>query len=80
MPRIRTIDDQDPTPDVQALFDADRARDGVILNSTRVAAWRPGISAAAKALGKAIAASGCIDAALRSLIKVRIASLIGCEF
>lgn len=80
MARIRTIGDDHPSADVQALFDADRARDGVILNSTRVAAWRPGISAAAKALGKSIAASGRVDPALRSLIKVRIASLVGCEF
>lgn len=80
MPRIAAIDTPTPLPEVEALFDKDRARDGQVLNSTRIAAYRPGICAAAKALGKAIADSGLVDPALRSLVKVRIASLVGCEF
>ncbi|MCC7484246.1 MAG: hypothetical protein IT529_04595 [Burkholderiales bacterium] len=80
MSRLPPIEEAGASPEVHALFDRDLARDGQILNSTRVAAYRPGISNAAKNLGKAIADSGLIDPALRSLVKVRIASLVGCEF
>lgn len=80
MPRLTPLEQEGATAEVLALFEKDLARDGVILNSTRIAAYRPQISAAAKALGKSIADSGLIGPALRSLIKVRIASLVGCEF
>ena len=80
MPRLTPLEQEGAPPEVLALFDKDLARDGVILNSTRIAAYRPGISSAAKALGKSIADSGLIDPALRSLIKTRIAGLVGCEF
>lgn len=80
MPRLKPLEDEGATPEVQALFDKDIAREGEVLLSTRISAYRPGIAAAHKALGGSIKQSGLIDAALRSLVKVRIANLIGCAY
>jgi len=62
------------------LFDKDVAREGEVALGTRVAAYRPAIVAAHKAFGGAIKQSGLIDPALRCLVNVRIANLVGCEY
>jgi len=80
MPRLTPISDEQATPEVRALFDKDIAREGEVSLGTRIAAYRPGIAAAHKAFGAAIKQSRLIDPALRCLINVRIANLIGCEY
>ena len=80
MPRLSPVDPEDASPEARALFEQDRAVFGQVLNTTRVAARRPKIAAAAKALGKAVAEDSLIPAQLRLLLNVRIASLVGCPF
>lgn len=80
MPRLTPISDQEATPEVRALFDQDIAREGEVALGTRMAAYRPSIAAAHKAFGGAIKQSRLIDPALRCLINVRIANIIGCEY
>ena len=80
MPRLKPISDDEATPEARALFEGDIEREDEVLLSTRISAYRPGIAAAHKALGGAIKASGLIDPALRCLVKVRIANIIGCEY
>lgn len=80
MPRIPEVPLDHAPPDLQAAFDMDLARDGVVLNTTRIAGHRPGIVLATKRLGQAIADSGLIDAQLRLLVNVRVAGVVGCPF
>ncbi|MCC7484243.1 MAG: hypothetical protein IT529_04580 [Burkholderiales bacterium] len=82
MPRLTPISDEEAqgSPAVRALFEKDIAKEDEVLLSTRISSYRPGIAAAHKALGGSIKESGLIHAALRSLVKVRIANLIGCAY
>lgn len=80
MPRIRPLDAESAPPEARELFEGDLKAHGQVLNSTRVAAYRPGIAAAAKALGRAVADGGLIPDQLRLLMNVRIAELVGCPF
>jgi alkylhydroperoxidase family enzyme len=80
MPRLTPVSDEAATPEVRALFEKDIAREGEVALGTRIAAYRPGIAAAHKAFGGAIKQSRLIDAALRCLVNVRIANIIGCEY
>lgn len=80
MSRLRPVDPEQASPEARALFDQDQAVFGQVLNTTAVAARRPKIAAAAKALGKAVGSGGLVPAQLRFLMNVRIASLVGCPF
>ena len=80
MPRIPPLDRDDAPPEAQAFFDWDLEVFGQVLNSTRIAAYRPGIAAAAKRLGQAVAEAGLIPQQLRLLMNLRVASLVGCPF
>jgi hypothetical protein len=80
MPRIPPLDRDDAPPEAQAFFDRDLEVFGQVLNSTQIAAYRPGIAAAAKRLGQAVAEAGLIPEQLRLLMNVRVASLVGCPF
>ncbi len=80
MGRLVPLDRTNAPLEAQPLFDADVARYGEPLNTTRIAAYSPGIAIAAKALGAAVANAGLIPAQLRFLINVRVAGLVGCPF
>ena len=80
MSRIPPLDRDDAAPEARILFDQDLQAYGQALNTTRVAAYRPGIALAAKELGRAVAKAGLIDEQLRLLINVRVATLVGCPF
>ena len=80
MSRIPPLDRDDAAPEARILFDLDLETYGQVLNTTRVAAYRPGIALAAKELGRAVAKAGLIDEQLRLLINVRVATLVGCPF
>jgi hypothetical protein len=80
MPRIRPLDREEAPAEAGVFFDKDLERFGQVLNTTRIAAYRPGIAAAAKRLGQAVAEAGLIPEQLRLLINVRVAGLVGCPF
>ncbi len=80
MSRIPPLDRDDAAPEAHPLFDQDLRTYGQALNTTRIAAYRPGIAVAAKELGRAVAKAGLIDEQLRLLINVRVAALVGCPF
>ena len=80
MPRIPPLDRDSAPPEAHEFFDRDLQVFGQVLNSTRIAAYRPGIAAAAKRLGQAVAEGGLIPEQLRLLMNVKIASLVGCPF
>jgi hypothetical protein len=80
MPRIPPLDREGAPPEAGVFYDKDLERFGQVLNTTRIAAYRPGIAAAAKRLGQAVAEAGLIPEQLRLLINVRVAGLVGCPF
>lgn len=80
MPRIPLLDTADPPADLRVAYDMDLARDGAVLNTTRIVGHRPAVALATKRLGQAVAQSGLIGAQLRLLLNVRVATIVGCEF
>ena len=80
MARIEPVSMENPPPDLAAAFEMDRARDGIVLDTTRIAGHLPSVVLAAKRLGQAVARSGHVPAQLRLLMNVRVARLVGCPF
>ena len=80
MDRIMPLERQQAHPAAQPFFDADAHRFGVVLNPTRVFAYRPPILAAAKALTASVGQEAVLPAALRLLVCLRVATLVGCPF
>jgi alkylhydroperoxidase family enzyme len=80
MDRITPLDRQQAQPEAQPIFDADERRFGVVLNPTRVFAYRPPILAASKALSASVGQEAVLPAALRLLVCLRVATLVGCPF
>jgi len=80
MPRIPPLDRDGAPAEPQPFFDRHVEIFRQVLNSTRIAAYRPAIAAAAKHLGQAVAEGGLIPTQLRLLMNVRVASLVGCPF
>ena len=60
MERITPLDREQAPPEAQPIFDADERRFGVVLNPTRVFAYRPPILAAAKALSASVGKDGVL--------------------
>lgn len=80
MERIRPLERDEAHADAQQFFDQDERVFGLVLNPTRVFAYRPPILAAAKGLGRSVAKDATLPAGLRAMICVRIAMLVGCPF
>jgi hypothetical protein len=80
MSRIEPLNRDDAHPDAQAFFNQDMRAFGLVLNPTRVMAYRPPIQAAARALSRSVSKDAVLPAGLRALICVRIATLVGCPF
>jgi hypothetical protein len=80
MSRIPPLDQDDAPPEARPFFEKDLEVFGQVLNTTQIAAYRPGIAAAAKQLGQAVIDAGLIPEQLRFLLNVRVASLVGCPF
>ncbi len=80
MSRIPPLDQDYAPPEARPFFEKDLEVYGQVLNTTRIAAYRPGIAAAAKRLGQAVAEAGLIGEQLRLLMNVRVAGLVGCPF
>jgi hypothetical protein len=80
MPRITPLTIETAPPEAKELFEKDIAVFDQVLNSTAIAAYRPGIAQAAKQLGQAVAKAGLIPDQLRFLMNVRVAGQVGCPF
>lgn len=80
MDRIKPLDRDEAHPDAQPFFDRDERAFGLVLNPTRIMAYRPSVLAASKALGRAVATDATLPESLRALICVRVAMLVGCPF
>ena len=80
MSRIKPLGRDEAHPDAQPFFDQDERAFGLVLNPTRVLAYRPPVLAAARGLGRSVAKDGVLPVGLRSLICVRVAMLVGCAF
>ena len=73
--------ERDEAPEAaREFFDRDERVFGLVLNPTRVQAYRPSILAAAKALSRSVGTDGVLPAALRTLVCQRVAMLVGCPF
>ena len=80
MSRIRPLDRDEAHPDARPFFDQDERAFGLVLNPTRIFAYRPPILGAYRALGRSVAKDAVLPAGLRALICVRVAMLVGCPF
>lgn len=80
MSRIKPLDRDEAHPAAQPFFDRDEQAFGMVLNTTRVFAYRPPILAAAKGLSRSVAQEATLSEGLRALICVRVAMLVGCPF
>ncbi len=80
MSRIKPLERDEAHADALPFFDQDEAAFGLVLNPTRVFAYRPPILAAARGLNRSVAKEATLSEGLRSLICVRVAMLVGCPF
>ena len=80
MTRIKPLERDEAPPAARPLFDQDERAFGLVLNTTRVWAYRPPIQAAARALSRSVGEEATLPAGLRALICVRVAMLVGCPF
>lgn len=80
MERIRPLERDEAHPDAQVFYDQDERAFGLVLNPTRILAYRPPIQAAARALNRSVSKEATLSEALRALICVRVATLVGCPF
>lgn len=80
MSRIKPLDRDEAHLDAQRFFDQDEQAFGIVLNTTRVFAYRPPVLAAAKGLSRSVAKEATLSDGLRALICLRVAMLVGCPF
>jgi hypothetical protein len=80
MSRLRALPREEAPADVRALYDANLAAFGQVLNTTGIWAHRPSIQLGVKALADGIQQSGLVSDRLRCLLNVRIASRVGCGY
>jgi hypothetical protein len=79
-PRIKALTRDEAAPDAQRFFDSDQERFGVVLNTTRIQAYRPPILAASKRLSASVSTDAVLPETLRALVCTRVAMLVGCPF
>ena len=80
MPRLRPLSKEEAHDDAKPAYDQDVRRFGFVLNPTGVFAYRPSVLNAARQLGASVGRDGVLPPALRTLVCVRVASLVGCPF
>lgn len=80
MSRVKPLDRDEAHPDARPFFDQDERAFGLVLNPTRIFAYRPPIQAAARALSRSVAREAVLPPGMRALICVRVAMLVGCPF
>ena len=80
MSRIRPLERDEAHPDAQSYFDLDEKIFGIVLNTTRVFAYRPPILAASRGLRRSVTQEAVLPEGLRALVCTRVAMLVGCPF
>lgn len=80
MTRIADVNVEETEQYIKDVLDAQSKAWGAPLLNHLLYARRPSIFKGARGMWTGIEASGLIDAALRSLINRRVASINGCEF
>jgi len=80
MNRIKPLERDEAHPDARPFFDKDEQVFGIVLNPTRVFAYRPPILAASKGLSRSVATEATLPEGLRAMVCVRVAMLVGCPF
>ena len=80
MARLRPLQDNEVSEEIQEHFSRDRAGFGTVLNSSGFYAYCPPVMTAARALGQAVEKSGKVPRQLRCLLNVRAAAMVGCPF
>lgn len=80
MSRIRPLSEDEAHDDAKAAFEQDVRAFGFVLNPTGVFAYRPPVLKAARQLGASVGRDGVLPPELRTLVCVRVASLVGCPF
>lgn len=80
MSRVPPIDPAGAPPELREVFAQQTALYGAPLIPTLVMAHCPPLVRASGGLGVALEKSGQLEAALRDLVSLRVAQLIGCPF
>ena len=80
MSRIDPLTKEQAHADAQFAYEQDERAFGFVLNPTGVLAYRPPILAASRSLGNSVRKEGVLPPAIRTLVCVRVASLVGCPF
>ena len=80
MPRIRPLARDDAPSETHPIYDQDLKRYATVLNTTGVLAHRPEVLHAARQLGQSVGKNGTLEPALRGLICLRVATIVGCLF
>jgi hypothetical protein len=80
MSRIDALSREQAHSDAHFAYDQDEKAFGFVLNPTGVLAYRPPILAAARTLGNSVRKVGVLPPEIRTLVCVRVASLVGCLF
>ena len=80
MTRIRPLGQDEAHEGARLAFEQDLRAFGLVLNPTGVLAHRPPILTAARSLGASVGKDSVLPATLRTLVCVRVASLVGCPF
>ncbi len=78
--RIKPLNRAEAHADAQPFFEQDERAFGLVLNPTRIFAYRPPILAAYRSLSRSVAKEAVLPAGLRALVCVRVAMLVGCPF
>jgi hypothetical protein len=80
MPRIEGIDPEKAAPSVRARMEQNIKRFGYVLPGTGVSGHAPTIQEGTSALDAGIGAAGRIPRVLRTMLNLRVASIVGCPF
>lgn len=80
MPRIPELPLPTTDPLARELIERQVDEYGFVLNTTRVFGYRPTIMRGVGQLQAGIDESGLLDAELKALLNVRVASINGCPF
>ncbi len=80
MPRISGIDPDQASETTKARMQRDIQRVGSILPGTLITGLTPTIQEGTAALDAGITAAGGIPRVLRTMLNLRVASIVGCPF
>jgi hypothetical protein len=80
MPRIKGIDPDDASEITRARIERETKRFGHVLSGTLITGLTPTIQRGAAALDEGIGAAGGIPPVLRTMLNLRVASIVGCPF